>query len=157
MGSKHQWRRGFLRQPRVFTLFCNTALHANSTSIIHDLINYVNMQLALHQRYFHCFINFKEEHSILHAHPREEYSVEGYLTTRNKHLLSISGSLSKHRLGCCQDLLPISYGSTRPPDLSPKKSECRSRSNSQNWTWNNRLVPNRKRSTSRLYIVILLI
>ena len=30
-------------------------------------------------------------------------------------------------------------------------------SNSQNWTWNNRLVPNRKRSTSRLYIVTLLI
>ena len=26
-----------------------------------------------------------------------------------------------------------------------------------NWTWNNRLVPNRKRSTSRLYIVTLLI
>ena len=33
----------------------------------------------------------------------------------------------------------------------------RSGSNSQNWTWNNRLVPNRKRSTSRLYIVTLLI
>ena len=29
--------------------------------------------------------------------------------------------------------------------------------NSSNWTWNNRLVPNRKRSTSRLYIVTLLI
>ena len=27
----------------------------------------------------------------------------------------------------------------------------------KNWTWNNRLVPNRKRSTSRLYIVTLLI
>ena len=27
----------------------------------------------------------------------------------------------------------------------------------QNWTWNNRLVPNRGRSTSRLYIVTLLI
>ena len=27
----------------------------------------------------------------------------------------------------------------------------------QNWTWNNRLVPNRKRSSSRLYIVTLLI
>ena len=26
-----------------------------------------------------------------------------------------------------------------------------------NWTWNNRLVPNRKRRTSRLYIVTLLI
>ena len=25
------------------------------------------------------------------------------------------------------------------------------------WTWNNRLVPNRKRSTSRMYIVTLLI
>ena len=34
---------------------------------------------------------------------------------------------------------------------------CRSRSNSQNWTWNNRLVPNRARSTSRLYIVTQLI
>ena len=30
-------------------------------------------------------------------------------------------------------------------------------SNSWNWTWNNRLVPNRKRSTSRLYIVTLFI
>ena len=27
----------------------------------------------------------------------------------------------------------------------------------KNWTWNNRLVPNRKRSTSRLYIVTLFI
>ena len=26
----------------------------------------------------------------------------------------------------------------------------------QNWTWNNRLVPNRKRSTTRLYIVTVL-
>ena len=46
---------------------------------------------------------------------------------------------------------------TRPPYLPPEKSVCRSRSNSQNWTWNNRLVPKRKRSTSRLYIVTLLI
>ena len=28
---------------------------------------------------------------------------------------------------------------------------------SYNWTWNNRLVPNRKRSTSRLYTVTLLL
>ena len=46
---------------------------------------------------------------------------------------------------------------TRPPDLPLEKSVCRSGSNSENWTWNNRLVPNRKRSTSRLYIVNLLI
>ena len=48
-------------------------------------------------------------------------------------------------------------GNTRPPDLPFEKSVRRSGSNSQNWTWNNRLVPNRKRSTSRLYIVSLLI
>ena len=44
-------------------------------------------------------------------------------------------------------------GNTRPPDLPPEKFVCRSRSNSYNRTWNNRLVPNRERSTSRLYIV----
>ena len=48
-------------------------------------------------------------------------------------------------------------GNTRPPDLPLEKPICRSGSNSQNWTWNYRLVPNRKRSTSRLYIVTLLI
>ena len=37
------------------------------------------------------------------------------------------------------------------------KSVCRSGSNLWNWTWKNRLVPNRKRSMSRLYIVTLLI
>ena len=45
----------------------------------------------------------------------------------------------------------------RSPDLPPEKSVCRSGSNSWNWTWNNRLVPNRKLSMSRLYIVTLLI
>ena len=48
-------------------------------------------------------------------------------------------------------------GNTRPPDLPLEKSVCRSGSNSLNWTWNNRLVPNRKRSTSRLYTVTMLI
>ena len=48
-------------------------------------------------------------------------------------------------------------GNTRPPDLPLEKPVGRSGSNSENWTWNNRLVPNRKRSTSRLYIVTLLI
>ena len=39
--------------------------------------------------------------------------------------------------------------------LPPAKPVCRSRSNSQNQTWNNRLVSNWERSTSRLYVVIL--
>ena len=47
-------------------------------------------------------------------------------------------------------------GNTRPLDLPPEKSGCRSRRNSWNWTWNNRLVPNRKRSMSRLYVVLCL-
>ena len=48
-------------------------------------------------------------------------------------------------------------GNIRPPYLPPEKSVCRSRSNSQNQTWNNLLVPNGERGTSRLYIVNLLI
>ena len=48
-------------------------------------------------------------------------------------------------------------GNTRPPDLPLEKPICTSGSNSENWTWNNRLVPNGKKSTSRLYIVILVI
>ena len=34
-------------------------------------------------------------------------------------------------------------GNTRPPNLPPEKSVCRSRS--KNWTWNNRLVPTQER------------
>ena len=37
---------------------------------------------------------------------------------------------------------------TRPPYLPPETSVCRSRSNSENQTWKNRLVPNQERSTS---------
>ena len=48
-------------------------------------------------------------------------------------------------------------GNTRPPDLPLEKPIYRSGSKSYNWTWNNRLVPNGKRSMSRLYIVTLLI
>ena len=48
-------------------------------------------------------------------------------------------------------------GNPRPPNLPLEKSVCRSGSNSQNWTWNNRLVPNGEMSMSRLYIVTLLI
>ena len=47
--------------------------------------------------------------------------------------------------------------STRPPYLPSEEPACKSRSNSQNWTWKNRLVPNWERYKSRLYIVTLLI
>ena len=48
-------------------------------------------------------------------------------------------------------------GVTNEPYLPLEKSGCRSKINSQNQTWNNRLVANWERSISRLYIVILLI
>ena len=35
-------------------------------------------------------------------------------------------------------------GNTRSPDLPLEKPVCRSGSNGENWTWNSRLVPNRK-------------
>ena len=48
-------------------------------------------------------------------------------------------------------------GNTRPPYPSPEKSLCRSRSNSQNRTWNNGLVQNWERNMSKLYTVTLFI
>ena len=48
-------------------------------------------------------------------------------------------------------------GNTRPPDLPSEISLWRLRSNSQNQTWNNRLVLNRESNTSRLYIVTLFV
>ena len=48
-------------------------------------------------------------------------------------------------------------GNTRPPDLPLEKPVFISGSSSENWIWNNRLVPNGKKSTSRLYIVTLVI
>ena len=41
--------------------------------------------------------------------------------------------------------------------MPPEKSVFRSRSNSWNWTWNNRLVPNWEGSMSQLYIVTCLL
>ena len=74
--------------------------------------------------------------------------------TYNSALLTVPKTLS----GSQQTLGKSSRdGNTRPPDLPLEKPVCRSRSNSYSWTWNNRLVPNRKRSMSRLYIVTLLI
>ena len=38
-------------------------------------------------------------------------------------------------------------GNTRPPNLPPEISVCRSRSNSWSWTWNNIRVPNQEKCT----------
>ena len=48
-------------------------------------------------------------------------------------------------------------GNKRPPYPSPEKPVRSSRSNNLNWAWNTRLVPNREKSMSRMYIANLLI
>ena len=48
-------------------------------------------------------------------------------------------------------------GNNRSPYLSSEKPVCSSRRTNKNLTWNNGLVQNLERSTSRLYIVTLLI
>ena len=68
------------------------------------------------------------------------------LTLNSNCSLIISNNVSKY----------MSLNNTRPPYLPPEKPVCKS-SNSQNWTWNIRLVPNWERSISRLYIATLLI
>ena len=54
--------------------------------------------------------------------------------------------MPKQRLGLCGSQQTVENsltdGNTRPFYLPPQKSVCRSRSNSYNWTWNNRLLPN---------------
>ena len=47
----------------------------------------------------------------------------------------------------CVESVENSYrdGNTRPSYLPPEKSVCRSRNNIYNWTWNNRLIPNKER------------
>ena len=48
-------------------------------------------------------------------------------------------------------------GNASPHDLPPEKPVCRSRSNTQNLTWNDGLVPDWERGVLRLYIISLLI
>ena len=51
---------------------------------------------------------------------------------------------------------PLTVWITTNCYLPSEKSVCRPRSNSENWTWNNRLFPNWERSMSKLYVVTLL-
>ena len=74
---------------------------------------------------------------------------------------SISAILTMPNLWLCRSQQTMENserdGNTRPPDLPLEKPVCRSGSNNYKGTWNNKLVPNRKRSMSILYIVTLFI
>ena len=64
-----------------------------------------------------------------------------YLGDFNSSTAKASGLCGSHKLE-----KSLRDRNTRPPYLPPKKPVCRSRSNSKNQTWNNRLVPNWERS-----------
>ena len=70
--------------------------------------------------------------------------------------LSYSAPVTK-LVGARLDLNPTHPSHVRRSRRFVCKSVCRSRSNNLNQIWNNRLVPNWERSTSKLYIVTLLI
>ena len=78
---------------------------------------------------------------------------------QEKHLFLLYWLCQSLWLCGSQQILENSWrnGNNRSPDLPLEKSVCRSASNSENYAWNNRRVPNRERSTSSLYIVILFI
>ena len=87
-------------------------------------------------------------------------SVGSQKKQENSRKTSTSPSLTTLKPFYCMDHSKLENsgrdGNTRPPYLPPEESVCRSRSNSQN-CWNKILVPDKERSTSRLYIVTLLI
>ena len=75
-----------------------------------------------------------------------ESSKKQFFYAREFQKTSISALLTKLKSFDCVDHNKLENsekdGNIRPPDLPPEKSVCRSRSNSLNQTWNNRVVPN---------------
>ena len=112
-----------------------------------------------------CSKNQENLNQVLILSPPNSLSLVGSISSRQQisflqhertgHCASLCFvNLTKITTNCGKFLKRWEQQITSP---APEKSVCRSRSNSQNWTWNSRLFPNRKRSTSRLYIVTLLI
>ena len=97
-----------------------------------------------------------EEPEINCQHPLDHWKSE---RVPGKHLLLLYWLRQSVWLCGSQQTVENSSrdGNTRPPYLSPEKSVCRPRSNNQNLTWSNWLVPNLLRSTTRLSTVTVLI
>ena len=104
---------------------------------------------------FLCLWNFPGKSTGVGCH----FLLQGIFPTKgsNSHLLCCKWILYLWATREALFIAWFTYVLSVSPDLSPEKPVCRWRSNSQNWTWNNWLLPNWERSTIKLYIVTLLI
>ena len=101
----------------------------------------------------------------LHEYEHKEQDMQGALKYKNV-MLNQTQSLEKQlRDIYIQDMSKlkplgmevISFNGQPKSEVFPSAPPVTAIANFAHWTWNNRLVPNRKRSSSRLYIVTLLI
>ena len=140
--------------------YCTIALISHATTVLLKNLQ-VRLQQCVNNRTFRCtgWIQKRQRNQRSNCqHPLDHRKSK---RIAEKHPPLAFGIIDHAKAFDCVDHNKLENserdGNTRPPDLPLEKPICRSGSNSQNWTRNNRLVPNRKRSTSRLYIVTLLI
>ena len=146
----------FHSNPKECSNYCTTALisHA-SKEMLKILQARLQQYVTTNFQMFKLVLEKAEEPEIKLPTSAGSKKQESSRKTSISALLTMSKPLTVWIIINCGKVLRD--GNTRPPDLPLEKPVCRSGSNSQNWTWKKRLVPNRKRSTSRLYIVTLLI
>ena len=139
--------------PKNVKNYCTIALISHASKVILKILQ------ARLQQYVNC--ELPDIKLVLEKAEEPEHLLDHQKSKRvpEKHLLLLYWLCQSLWLCGSQQTVENSEsdGNTRPPDLPLEKPVCRSGSNNQNWTWNNRMVPNRKRSTSRLYIITLLI
>ena len=139
--------------------YCTTALISHASKIMLKILQarlqqYVNQEIPDVQAGFRKGRGTRDQMAIIHwiikkarEFQKNVYLFIALLTTPK--LLTVQITTN-----CGKFFKRWEYQTTLMP---PEESVCRSGSNSQKWTWNNRLVPYWERNTSRLYIVTLLI
>ena len=146
------------RQCQRYSNYCALALIAHTSKIMLKILQ------ARLQQYVNCELPDVQAAFIKGRWTRDQIAnihwiMEKAKEFQKKHIFLLYWLCQSLWLCGSQESVENSErgGNTRSPDLPLEKPICRSGSNSWNWTWNNRLVPNRKRSSSRLYIVTLLV
>ena len=139
------------RQCQKCSSYCTIALISHASKVMLKILQaklqqYVNYELQM----FKLVLEKAEEPEIKLPTSDGSWKKQEF---QKKHLFLLYWLCQSLWLCGPQQTLENSErdGNTRPPDLPLEKFVCRSRSKSQNCTWNNRLVPDWERSTSRLY------
>ena len=136
--------------------YCTISLISQANKVMLKIF-----QASLHSTWTEKFQMFKldlekaeEEEIKLPTYAGSSKKQESSRKTSTSALLTTPKPLTVWITNCGKLLKRCEYQTTYLP---PEKSVHRSISNSYKQTWNNALVPNWERSTSRLYIVTLLI